>query len=152
MYVCSGSGSPSGGSQSQGPGYLGTSECVCYNPETLLRCIAERAFLRHLEGGCSVPVAVHTVMSDGQLYLTRGLWSLDGSDSMQETMQTAIQFPVQHEDSPEDDPQLVGITARNNPRGAQVGAENLGISLASLLLSKGTKNILDVARQLNDAH
>ncbi|EDL25580.1 mCG10727, isoform CRA_a [Mus musculus] len=123
---------------------------VLHDPETLLRCIAERAFLRHLEGGCSVPVAVHTVMKDGQLYLTGGVWSLDGSDSMQETMQATIQVPVQQEDGPEDDPQLVGITARNIPRGAQLAAENLGISLASLLLNKGAKNILDVARQLND--
>ncbi|KAH0519546.1 Porphobilinogen deaminase [Microtus ochrogaster] len=105
---------------------------VLHDPETLLRCIAERAFLRHL------------------LYLTGGVWSLDGSDSMQETMQTTIQVPVQHEEGPEDDPQLVGITARNIPRGAQLAAENLGISLASLLLNKGAKNILDVARQLND--
>uniref|UniRef100_A0A7N5KJY4 Porphobilinogen deaminase n=1 Tax=Ailuropoda melanoleuca TaxID=9646 RepID=A0A7N5KJY4_AILME len=125
---------------------------VLHDPETLLRCIAERAFLRHLEGGCSVPVAVHTAMKDGQLYLTGGVWSLDGSDSMQETMQATIRVTAQLEDGPEDDPQLVGITARNIPREAQLAAENLGISLASLLLNKGAKNILDVARQLNDAH
>ncbi|XP_044893954.1 porphobilinogen deaminase isoform X2 [Felis catus] len=107
---------------------------VLHDPETLLRCIAERAFLRHL------------------LYLTGGVWSLDGSDSMQETMQATICVTAQHEDGPEDDPQLVGITARNIPRQAQLAAENLGISLASLLLNKGAKNILDVARQLNDAH
>ncbi|KAM5186225.1 porphobilinogen deaminase isoform 3-T3 [Callospermophilus lateralis] len=105
-----------------------------------------------LEGGCSVPVAVHTVIKDGQLYLTGGVWSLDGSDSMQETMQATIHVPTQYDDGPEDDPQLVGITARNIPRGAQLAAENLGISLASLLLNKGAKNILDVARQLNDVH
>nr|XP_040141276.1 porphobilinogen deaminase isoform X3 [Ictidomys tridecemlineatus] len=103
------------------------------------------------EGGCSVPVAVHTVIKDGQLYLTGGVWSLDGSDSMQETMQATIHVPTQY-DGPEDDPQLVGITALNIPRGAQLAAENLGISLASLLLNKGAKNILDVARQLNDVH
>uniref|UniRef100_A0A2K6SND6 Porphobilinogen deaminase n=1 Tax=Saimiri boliviensis boliviensis TaxID=39432 RepID=A0A2K6SND6_SAIBB len=125
---------------------------VLHDPETLLRCIAERAFLRHLEGGCSVPVAVHTAMKDGQLYLTGGVWSLDGSDSIQDTMQATIHVPAQHEDGPEDDPQLVGITARNIPRGPQLAAQNLGISLANLLLSKGAKNILDVARQLNDAH
>uniref|UniRef100_A0A5F9CYS1 Porphobilinogen deaminase n=1 Tax=Oryctolagus cuniculus TaxID=9986 RepID=A0A5F9CYS1_RABIT len=125
---------------------------VLHDPETLLRCIAERAFLKHLEGGCSVPVAVHTAMKDGQLYMTGGVWSLDGSDTMQETMQASIQVPAQHEDGPEDDPQLVGITARNIPRGPQLAAENLGISLANLLLNKGAKNILDVARQLNDAH
>uniref|UniRef100_A0A2I3LIC5 Porphobilinogen deaminase n=1 Tax=Papio anubis TaxID=9555 RepID=A0A2I3LIC5_PAPAN len=125
---------------------------VLHDPETLLRCIAERAFLRHLEGGCSVPVAVHTAMKDGQLYLTGGVWSLDGSDSIQDTMQATIHVPAQHEDGPEDDPQLVGITAGNIPRGPQLAAQNLGISLANLLLSKGAKNILDVARQLNDAH
>jgi len=27
---------------------------------SLLRCLAERALLRTLEGGCSVPIAVHT--------------------------------------------------------------------------------------------
>lgn len=59
---------------------------------------------------------------------------------------------IQYDDGPEDDPQLVGITARNIPRGAQLAAENLGISLANLLLNKGAKNILDVARQLNDVH
>ncbi|KAF6103630.1 hydroxymethylbilane synthase [Phyllostomus discolor] len=125
---------------------------MLHDPETLLCCIAERAFLKHLEGGCSVPVAVHTAIKDGQLYLTGGVWSLDGSDSMQETMQATIHIPAQYEDGPEDDPQLVSITAQNIPRVAQLAAENLGISLANLLLNKGAKNILDVARQLNDAH
>lgn len=58
---------------------------------------------------------------------------------------------TQHEEGPEDDPQLVGITARNVPRGAQLAAANLGADLAGLLLNKGAKNILDVARQLNAA-
>lgn len=61
-------------------------------------------------------------------------------------------YLTQHEAGPEDDPQLVGITAQNIPRVAQLAAENLGISLANLLLNKGAKGILDIARQLNDAH
>nr|KAF6465424.1 hydroxymethylbilane synthase [Rousettus aegyptiacus] len=127
-------------------------------PSGFLRALVTRVSGPHREnfslqeGGCSVPVAVHTAMKDGQLYLTGGVWSLDGSDSMQETMQASIGVPAQHEDGPEDDPQLVGITAQNIPRVAQLAAENLGISLANLLLNKGAKNILDVARQLNDAH
>ena len=32
------------------------------DPETYFRCLAERAFLRTLEGGCSVPVAVNTAI------------------------------------------------------------------------------------------
>lgn len=99
-----------------------------------------------------MPVAVHTVIKDGQLYLTGGVWSLNGAETMQDTMQTTIHVPVQHEDGPEDAPQLVGITAHNIPRQPQLAAENLGISLATLLLNKGSKNILDVARQLNEAH
>ncbi|KAJ8786471.1 hypothetical protein J1605_006207 [Eschrichtius robustus] len=91
-------------------------------------------------------------MKDGRLYLTGGVWSLNGTDSMQEIMQATIHVPAQHEDGPEDDPQLVGITARNIPQQAQLAAESLGISLATLLLNKGAKNILDVARQLNDVH
>jgi hydroxymethylbilane synthase len=31
-----------------------------HHNDTMLRCIAERSFLKTLEGGCSVPVAVHT--------------------------------------------------------------------------------------------
>lgn len=58
---------------------------------------------------------------------------------------------LQNEDGPNDDVQHVGITAKNVPGQAQEAAENLGVELASLLLSKGAKHILSVARQLNDA-
>ncbi|ELK25704.1 Porphobilinogen deaminase [Myotis davidii] len=107
---------------------------MLHHPETLLCCIAERAFLQHL------------------LYLTGGVWSRDGSEGMQETMQATIHVPAQHEDGPEDDPQLVGITAQSIPPAAQLAAENLGTSLANLLLNKGVKNTLDITRQLNNAH
>ncbi|XP_035759429.1 porphobilinogen deaminase isoform X3 [Egretta garzetta] len=93
-----------------------------HDADTVLRCIAERAFMKRLEGGCSVPVAVNTMLKDGQ-----------------------------NEDGPNDDVQRVGITAKNIPGQAQEAAENLGVELASLLLSKGAKHILSVARQLNDA-
>uniref|UniRef100_A0A8V1A4W8 Porphobilinogen deaminase n=1 Tax=Gallus gallus TaxID=9031 RepID=A0A8V1A4W8_CHICK len=119
--------------------------------ETVLCCIAERAFMKRLEGGCSVPVAVNTMLKDGQLYLTGAVYSLDGSDSLKETMQTSVNYPHRNEDGPNDDVQHVGITAKNVPGQAQEAAENLGIELASLLLSKGAKHILSVARQLNDA-
>ncbi|XP_054147447.1 porphobilinogen deaminase isoform X2 [Melozone crissalis] len=122
-----------------------------HDADTVLCCIAERAFMKHLEGGCSVPVAVNTLLKDGQLYLTGAVYSLDGSDSLKETMQTGVSYPHQNEDGPNDDVQHVGITAKNVPGQAQEAAENLGVELASLLLSKGAKHILSVARQLNDA-
>ncbi|XP_066495332.1 porphobilinogen deaminase isoform X2 [Tiliqua scincoides] len=126
---------------------------VLHDRETVLRCIAERAFMKHLEGGCSVPVAVNTVLKDFQLYLTGAVYSLDGSECLQETMQTSLSCPEEEEseDGPSDDVQHVGITARGIPRSAQEAAEKLGIRLAELLLSKGAKHILTVARQLNEA-
>ncbi|GCB82742.1 hypothetical protein scyTo_0021725, partial [Scyliorhinus torazame] len=117
---------------------------------TVLRCIAERAFMKHLEGGCSVPVAVHSVIKENQLYLTGAVFSLDGSDSLKDTMQTSISTQTQGEDC-SDDVQHVGITAKKILRSSQTAAEKLGMHLANLLISKGAKEILTVARQLNDA-
>uniref|UniRef100_A0A8C4DXF7 hydroxymethylbilane synthase n=1 Tax=Dicentrarchus labrax TaxID=13489 RepID=A0A8C4DXF7_DICLA len=123
---------------------------VLHHSDTVLRCIAERAFLRRLEGGCSVPVAVHTEVKDSQLYLTGAVYSLDGSDSLKETMQTSI---VANNKVTEVDEQVqrVGVTASKISGEAQDRAERLGLDLANLLLSKGAKEILTVARQLNDA-
>ncbi|CAG7719138.1 unnamed protein product, partial [Allacma fusca] len=49
-------------------------------------CIAERTFLRTLEGGCSVPVAVSSnlrlVDGNNKLCLQGSVWSLDGSKSI----------------------------------------------------------------------
>ncbi|XP_075696188.1 porphobilinogen deaminase isoform X2 [Rhinoderma darwinii] len=125
--------------------------CALQDPPTVLRCIAERAFMKRLEGGCSVPVAVCTSIEDSQLHLTGAVYSLDGSDSLEETMQRTILFPHEEVDGPNDDDQHVGITALGVPRKALESAEYLGAELADLLLSKGAKEILTVARQLNDA-
>uniref|UniRef100_A0A8B9V3H5 hydroxymethylbilane synthase n=1 Tax=Anas zonorhyncha TaxID=75864 RepID=A0A8B9V3H5_9AVES len=117
-----------------------------HDGETVLCCIAERAFMKRLVRVCSLPdLSVHF------LYLTGAVYSLDGSDSLKETMQTSVNYQQQNEDGPNDDVQHVGITARNVAGQAQEAAENLGVELASLLLSKGAKHILSVARQLNDA-
>ncbi|XP_041732937.1 porphobilinogen deaminase-like [Coregonus clupeaformis] len=124
---------------------------VLHDPNTVLRCIAERAFLRRLEGGCSVPVAVHTEVKDSQLYLTGAVYSLDGSDSLKETMQTGIASDNKVEEQVDEGVQRAGITANKMPGPAQDASEKLGLDLANLLLSKGAKEILTVARQLNDA-
>lgn len=47
--------------------------------------------------------------------------------------------------------QRVGVTANNMPGPAQDASEKLGLDLANLLLSKGAKEILTLARELNDA-
>uniref|UniRef100_A0A8C2KSU9 Porphobilinogen deaminase n=1 Tax=Cyprinus carpio TaxID=7962 RepID=A0A8C2KSU9_CYPCA len=125
---------------------------VLNDSDTVLRCIAERAFLKHLEGGCSVPVAVYTEVKNSQLYLTGAVYSLDGSDSLKETMQTSISSDNQVEQEKVDEKvQRVSITALKVSEAPQDSAVKLGVDLGNLLLSKGAKEILTVARQLNDA-
>lgn len=122
-----------------------------------------------------------TFNADGlsfQLYLTGAVYSLDGSDSLKETMQTGIGAAAdrvtvhrhrltnaacvciaspnvnprfQSPDEVDECVQRVGVTANKIPGEAQDNAERLGVDLAKLLLSKGAKEILTVARQLNDA-
>ena len=48
---------------------------------TSLRCLAERAFLRRLEGGCSVPIGIFTEYfpETKELAIQGGVYSLDGS-------------------------------------------------------------------------
>lgn len=125
---------------------------VLNDPDTVLRCIAERAFLKHLEGGCSVPVAVYTEIKNSQLYLTGAVYSLDGSDSLKETMQNSINSnQIEEQEKVDEKVQRVGITALKVSGEDQDAAVKLGVDLGILLLSKGAKEILTVARQLNDA-
>lgn len=86
-----------------------------------------------------------------QLYLTGAVYSLDGSDSLKETMQTNIAPADKSLEEVDERVQRVGVTACKINGGAQDNAERLGVDLANLLLSKGAKEILTVARQLNDA-
>ncbi len=72
-----------------GQGALGI-ECRAEDPEILAlfapiihypttqRCLAERAFLRELEGGCQVPIGVNTSINGSQLTLKGIVASLDG--------------------------------------------------------------------------
>ena len=80
---------------------------------TTLRCLAERAFLRTLEGGCQVPIGVNTRFEGDELVLTGMVASLDGK-------------------------QLI----RDELRAPQDQAEDLGNRLAELLRSQGAGEIL----------
>ncbi|UYV62940.1 HMBS [Cordylochernes scorpioides] len=80
---------------------------LCHQ-ETLLSCLAERAFMRTLEGGCSVPIAVSSSATSTQcktqqeicvqLELTGAVFSLDGSkqlkDSVSQPLPSADQSPL----------------------------------------------------------
>uniref|UniRef100_A0A2C9JTX4 hydroxymethylbilane synthase n=1 Tax=Biomphalaria glabrata TaxID=6526 RepID=A0A2C9JTX4_BIOGL len=58
-----------------------------------IACTAERAYLRKLEGGCSVPVSVFTEISDNQMRIRGGVFSIDGSQVVQHTEVVNLLFP-----------------------------------------------------------
>ena len=80
---------------------------------TALRCLAERAFLRTLEGGCQVPIGVNSRFEGDELVLTGMVASLDGKQLL-----------------------------RDELRAPQDQAEDLGNRLAELLRSQGAGEIL----------
>lgn len=59
---------------------------VLSHSATTVRCLAERAFLRELEGGCQVPIGVNTSLVDNTLTLTGLIASLDGQQLIQDTI------------------------------------------------------------------
>ena len=84
------------------------------HPQTRDRCLAERSFLRVLEGGCQVPIGVNTEINGDQLTLKGLVASVDGQQIVKDTV-----------------------------IGAAADAEKLGAELASILRSQGATEILE---------
>ena len=80
---------------------------------TSQRCIAERAFLRELEGGCQVPIGVNSNVQDEKLFLTGMVASIDGK-----------------------------ILIKNQTIGSIYKPEDVGRKLAEKLKSQGADDIL----------
>ncbi len=78
------------------------------------RTLAERAFLRELEGGCQVPIGVNSLIDTENLTLTGIVASVDGLQVVTGTVTGKVSEP-----------------------------ENVGIELAQLLRKQGAKEILD---------
>jgi len=87
---------------------------VLEHPPTARRCLAERAFLRALEGGCQVPIGVNSRFDDQALVLTGMVASLDGQ-------------------------RLI----RDEVRGDGADPEAIGIALADALRRQGATAILE---------
>lgn len=85
---------------------------------TARRCLAERAFLRQLEGGCQVPIGVNS--------------SFEGPEAAQELVLTGMVAAL-------DGKRLI----RDTVRGPATDPEALGIELALLLRSQGAGEILE---------
>ncbi len=64
------------------------------NPVSEICLLAERAFLQKLEGGCSIPAFGYAVLQGGELILTAGLASLDGTRILRVTEKGASKDPV----------------------------------------------------------
>ena len=71
---------------------------VLEDKPTSQRCLAERAFLRELEGGCQVPIGVNSNIDNEKLYLTGMVASLDGERLIKDQVIGNI-----------NDPELVGV-------------------------------------------
>jgi hydroxymethylbilane synthase len=56
------------------------------NADSEARLLAERGFLRKLEGGCSIPAFALATLSGDELTLTAGLVSLDGKKNIRATL------------------------------------------------------------------
>ncbi len=98
----------------QGDGSVLETIKVLEHTGTARRCMAERAFLRQLEGGCQVPIGVNSRFEGEELVLTGMVASLDGL-------------------------RLI----RDEARGDQSDPEAIGIALAHALRNLGAGEILE---------
>ncbi|CAG5073333.1 Porphobilinogen deaminase [Dyadobacter sp. CECT 9623] len=88
--------------------------------ETETCLLTERAFLKRLQGGCSIPVFGMATLNEDQIHITGGIVSLDGSELIRKTQTGAQAFP-----------------------------EELGLALADELLEAGADRILQSIRSQN---
>ena len=66
---------------------------VLNHNETKKRCLAERSFLRDLEGGCQVPIGVNSEIKNDQIYLTGMVASIDGKRLIKDYSEGSINEP-----------------------------------------------------------
>ena len=90
---------------------------------TARRCLAERAFLRELEGGCQVPIGVNSSFAEADG---------DASNGGQELILTGMVASL-------DGSKLI----RDQARGAAEDPESIGIALALKLREQGAGEILE---------
>lgn len=66
---------------------------LCNDEKTEYCLLAERAYLKKLEGGCSIPVFGNAILEDNQVKLVGGIVSLDGQELLKETVIGSIENP-----------------------------------------------------------
>lgn len=93
------------------------------------RCYAERALLRVLGGGYSVPVGVHTTLTDN---------TPEGAKEGEKTARLSMTGSV----TSLDDDRHIGHSTEAEVRAIE-GTEEVEVRLAKLLIDTGAKGILD---------
>lgn len=96
--------------------------------KTSIAVIAERAFLKRLEGGCQVPIACYARLTDGRLLMDGLVGSITGD--------RIVKGHCEDSGFPEYFNALPGQSLIEK-------AERVGIALADELLKKGAREILD---------
>jgi hydroxymethylbilane synthase len=91
---------------------------ACNDANTATCLLAERAYLRVLEGGCSIPVFALATLFENSVHLKGGIVSLDGQ-------------------------QRIVLEVKGSPK----DAEQLGEALANQVLQAGGKTILEQIKQ-----
>ena len=59
---------------------------IINDPYTEVKLLAERAYLRELKGGCSIPAFANAQLVESELKLTAGIFSLDGKELIKKTI------------------------------------------------------------------
>ena len=94
---------------------------VINDPLTEKKLLAERAYLRKLKGGCSIPAFANAQIDGSEISLTAGIYSLDGKELLQKTAKGSLGDP-----------------------------ESLGSGLGELILNEGGKEMLEkINKELN---
>lgn len=121
--------------------------------DTALRCFAERAFMRSLEGGCSVPLGVSTQLLDDTENRHSTNAEVEHSHSRtptsnpQSTRSLVLIGSVTRLDGSHEIRDSVSMTIPDDsPASAIATAETLGRSVAAMLVEKGAKSILNEIR------
>jgi hydroxymethylbilane synthase len=70
---------------------------VINDPVTEIKLRAERAYLRELKGGCSIPAFANAQITGGEIVLVAGIYSLDGTQLLKKSITGSL-----------DDPELLG--------------------------------------------
>ncbi|XP_048777111.1 porphobilinogen deaminase-like isoform X2 [Ostrea edulis] len=122
-----------------------------HDPETVIQCVAERAFLKKLEGGCSVPVSAFSEIKDGKLSLTGGVFSIDGTRGKIETVCLDLPESIKETDeliiSPNGPRQFAGVVGNREVSIATLEvAQEVGDQVADLMLKSEAKDILANAK------